>query len=273
MHIRPAAFALLACLLQSAPASPTSGEPIRYHVGFDRDAKTWSVAMTIPLPKAAPFELWIPRWTPGAYHLADFAQNVTTLSAADASGNSMKVTRHEPVVFWTIDPGAATRAVVNYQATPPKEGPLAVLDALEASAIAKTRANVTPCSLLAFVPEWKDRPVEVELDLPADWTVATALDRRADGVFTAPSYLRLEDSPFLMGRRLQVEAFEASGARHEVATLGKTEEETKELAGECEKIVESASRMMGGVPYRRYVFLFGFVGGGGGLEHSYSTLI
>jgi len=230
--------------------------------------------MTVTLRKAAPLELWIPRWTPGAYHLADFAKYVKELSATDASGKPLKVKQNSPVVSWEIDPGEATEVEIRYVGTPTSEGPLGPILELEGSRIAAGRAYLTPCSLLAFVPALQNLPVEVTLELPPGWKVATALDRRDDGTYTAPSYLRLEDSPFLMGRRLAVETFEAAGAIHEVAALGKSEEELKPIAEDCKKIVEAASRMMGGLPYKRYVFLFGFgSGGSGGLEHSYSTLI
>ena len=272
------ALALASLLSQSparTPSAPRADAPAaRYRVKLLMEEKLWDVSMALTLPKPAPFELWIPRWTPGAYHVADFANNVKELSATDAAGHTLKVKKQSPVVSWEIDPGNATEIEIRYQATPTSEGPLAPILELEGSRIAAGRAYLTPCSLLAFVPELQSRPVEVTLELPPGWKTATALDRRDDGTFTAPSYLRLEDSPFLMGRKLVVETFEAAGATHEVAALGKSEDELKPIAEDCKKIVEASSRMMGGLPYKRYVFLFGFgSGGSGGLEHSYSTLI
>lgn len=277
LHALALAFLLLspqASRTASAPASAPSGPPVSYRVSLDAKAKVWKVAMSFTLAAPAPFELWVPRWTPGAYHLADFAQYVTSLSARDASGRELSVVRREPVISWAIDPGTATQVEVVYEATPTAAGALGPILDLEGSRIAARHAYVTPCSLFAFVPELRDRPVEVRLETPAEWSIATALPRRDDGVFTAPSYWRLEDSPFLMGRKLATTSFEVAGVRHEVAALNREGEELDQLAADCKAIVEAAARLMGGLPYRRYTFLFGFLASGsGGLEHSESTLI
>jgi predicted metalloprotease with PDZ domain len=49
----------------------------------------------------------------------------------------------------------------------------------------------------------------------------------------------------------------------------------KAIAAGCQRIVEAGSKLMQGLPYDRYHFLYGFVpeAGGSGLEHSFSTLI
>jgi predicted metalloprotease with PDZ domain len=56
---------------------------------------------------------------------------------------------------------------------------------------------------------------------------------------------------------------------------GKGAADVRAIAAGCQRIVEAGSKLMLGLPYDRYHFLYGFVpeAGGSGLEHSYSTLI
>jgi predicted metalloprotease with PDZ domain len=135
---------------------------------------------------------------------------------------------------------------------------------------------LSPNSLLGFAEGETDRPCEVELVLPEGWKAATALERRGDGVLVAPSWWRLEDSPILFAPDLRSIGFEVDSIPHEVAVLGRDEADARKIAERCRRIVLAGRDFMQSLPYRRYVFLIGFVpesNGGSGLEHSDSTLI
>lgn len=266
------AIGLAAALLQgsSAPA------PVRYDVSPDVKSVKWKVSMALDVPAPGPFELWIPRWTPGGYHLVDFGQFVEEVKAKGADGLEVKVDELDEPVHWKIDPGKSPRVRIDYTARVASTGPFdaTALD-VEANRITDTHAFLNSTSLFAFVPGTLDRPVEVKLELPEGWKAASALVKNEKGLYTAPSYYRLEDSPFLMAADLQVVPFTVAKIPHEVATTGKSASDAKALAEVCEKVVDAGRRVMGGLPYDRYVFLLGFLpeGGMGGLEHSYSTLI
>ncbi len=278
--------ALLALLPQAtaapappvAAAAPASAAAVRYRVSIDREPPRWNVEMTIPRSDAKPFDVWLARWTPGAYHQADFSQFVDSFDALDAAGDRLPVEEDFDPIRWTVRPKSAGAVTVKYRAAIASDGPMdftpLILD-VEGNRIRSDFAYVTGASLFAFVEGELARPAEVAFTLPEGWKIATDLPRDEKGLFRAESWWRLEDTPFTMGSGLQEVAFEVDGVPHRVATLGCSRERAEKLAAQCERIVRAAVAAMGGMPYDRYVFHLGFLpeGGNGGLEHTFSTLI
>jgi predicted metalloprotease with PDZ domain len=191
---------VLAALLQTA-----APRPVRYEVTPDVKSEKWSVVMTIDAAKAAPFDLWVPRWTPGGYHLVEFGQFVDSVKGTDSGGAALTVAEHDEPVHWTITPAKAGPVKIVYTASLASKSPFdaTALD-VEANRITSGHAFLNSTSLFAFVPGELDRPVEVKMNAPEGWKVATVLVKDKDGLYTAPSYYRLEDSPFLMSSDLQV---------------------------------------------------------------------
>lgn len=268
---------------KKAPKLPGEwGDSVRYHVAMNINNKQWEVMMGVSLTgpqftKPKPFEFWLPRWTPGGYHLADFAKFVEDISAEDADGKSLKITEVEEPRHWTIDPGNSTRVVIRYKldhSSPGGFDPNA-LD-MEANRITKRYAFINSTSLFGFVPELLEKPAEFDLDFPENWKVATPLTKNKNGAYTAPNYYRLEDSPLLASPKLIIEEWKVDGIPHALACYGKSESDVKMMAAQCEQIATAAKRLMGSLPYDHYIFLLSFANdsiGGGGLEHTFSTLI
>jgi predicted metalloprotease with PDZ domain len=263
---------LLAALLAAGDETPA-----RYRVVPDFEKGTFAVVATFPRAQAGDLEFWMPRWTAGAYHLADYGRFVKELEAADAAGAELPVARDGDCRF-VVAAGGSGPVTLSWTAeacAPQSVNSRMILD-VEGSRLTHAYGYLSPNSLLGFVKGEQDRACEVELVLPEGWRVATALPRRDDGAFVAPSWWRLEDSPFLFSPTLGRETFEVDGIPHEVAVHGRDAAATKDLAERCRKLAESASDWMQGLPYPRYAFLLGFVAesdGGSGLEHSESTLI
>jgi predicted metalloprotease with PDZ domain len=114
------------------------------------------------------------------------------------------------------------------------------------------------------------------LILPAGWTVTTALDAAPDSQplhFRAPNYDVLVDSPILAGF-LSVHPFDVAGSVHFLVDAGDAGQwDGARAAGDLQRIATVTAGMFGGSPFRRYYFLNVFRRGGGGLEHSGSTLL
>lgn len=263
--------ALLVLGLATAAAGQTS-----YTATPDLGTRTWEVTGRLANPAEAPLELWFPRWTPGAYHLADYGRAVQGLEAADGDGAPLAVERVSDSLFRIAAQGEPV-VHVRYRAASLAGDSFysnGVID-VEANRIRDGYAFLNPPSLFGFAAHGLDEPFELRLVLPEGWRAASALERDAEGDFVAPSWYRFEDSPLLLSPSLRSERFEVDGTPHHVALHGADEQQAARIARACASIAGAASRLLGGLPYERYHFLIGLVpeGGGSGLEHSDSTLI
>jgi predicted metalloprotease with PDZ domain len=121
------------------------------------------------------------------------------------------------------------------------------------------------------------RPHEVRLELPAQWKRAmSGLDAAPDGNlshFRAADYDTLVDTPIVAGD-LSVREFTVEGSKHQLVDAGDYKKwDGQRGAQDLEKIVRETKGYWGVLPFKRYVFLNVFRQGGGGLEHSNSTLL
>lgn len=274
---RPLVFSALLTVGLALTGLPASAQ-IDYSLGFDLGEREWDVEGRIANPDGGDLDYWIPRWTAGAYHLADFGRYVEDgLEATDDEGNPLAVERVSDSQ-WRIGAQGEQRVRVRYRARSISKGTLnedMIID-VESNRIADDYAYVTPVSLFGFVPERIDEPITLEVALPDGWKADTALARDEKGVYHAPSYYRFEDSPLFFSPSHRTIELEAAGRPLGVTVYGKDEAGAREVADTCRAIVQSAAALMGGLPYTHYRFLIAFTPesqGGSGLEHSFSTLI
>jgi len=268
----------LLVLWNGLAAAAPAAEPVRYVVTPLFEEHAWSVEATFPHPAAGDVDFWLPRWTAGAYHLAEYGRFVEKLAATGPDGAALQVERPTPCHF-VIKAGAAGAVTLAYDAracTPRDLNDGMLLD-VEGSRLTPDYGYLSPNSLLGFVPALQDAPCEVELELPEGWKAATALEETGASTFTAPSWWRLEDSPIFFSPTQLTLPFDVDGVPHRVTVFGEDEAHAKAHADQCRKIVEAGRDYMQGLPYRGYHFLLAFVpestGGAAGLEHSESTLI
>ncbi len=115
----------------------------------------------------------------------------------------------------------------------------------------------------------------MELAPPASWkSIATGLDRAPNraSTFTAADFDTLYDSPILMGNQ-ELLQFMVKGVPHDVAVenVAPAVDRPRMLA-DLKRMVETATQLMGEVPYTHYTFLM--IGtGNGGVEHLNSASI
>jgi len=266
---------LLSAFLFASIWTASASAQIDYTLSLDIENKTWTVEGKVTTPGGGEVDFWIPRWTAGAYHLAEFGRFVTKFEAFGTDGEALGFERQGDCQ-WVIAAGERAEIVVRYEAESISKAVFSsgVID-VESNRITPGYAYVNPASLFGFVDGYQEQPIALKIDVPEGWSAATALEQDDEGVYHADSYVRFEDSPILFSPALYEWEGEAGGKPLGVIIHGKSEGEAKEITESCVKIVEAASGLMGGLPYDRYLFLFGFVpeGSGSGLEHSFSTLI
>lgn len=269
MRVLSSAVSLLAI------ASPFVAQ-VDYSLAFEPGGKEWRVEARFEGRGEATLDFWFPLWTPGAYHVAEYGRFVQQLDAFDDQGAALTVERKEPSHFVIGGAAKAKSITVSYRAEPISSALFShdIID-VESNRIAKDYAYVNPVSLFGFLPAREREPVRLALRLPEGWQAATVLEPDEEGRYSAESYLRFEDSPLLFARELDSVRFEVDGKPHTVTVYGRDEDDAQAIADGCKRIVQAGAKLLGGLPYRRYHFLYGFApeAGGSGLEHTESTLI
>jgi len=209
----------------------------------------------------------LPAWAPGYYRVLDYAKNVSNFRATDAAGHALQwervtkntwrvVAANSPVVNLTYDVyGAISFAVQNY--------------------LGEDRALLSPPGTFVHLAGHTNRPATIAIEPPQNWTTfATGLDPVAGRphTFTAPDFDVLYDSPILMGTQ-ETLRFEVQGVPHDIAMENVPPAvDRQKITSDLKKMVETATRLIGDVPYKRYAFLL--IGkGNGGVEHLNSASI
>jgi len=209
----------------------------------------------------------MPVWTPGYYVVGNYARNVSSFSAEDGSGRALpweKVSSNT----WRVASDGERVIVLHYDVY--GDTWFAADSYLDVD-----RAYLLPSGVFLYMPGMIRRPVTVKIQLPPNWKqIATGLEPLTGkaNVFVASNYDVLYDSPILMGNQERLQ-FDVEGVPHYVVLedVPASVDRTKMLA-DLKRMVTSATRLIGAVPYKHYTFLL--TGHGrGGIEHLNSASI
>ena len=254
-----------AFLLLTLPAL-AGAQSVSYTVSMPKPTSSQlHVVMEIRGAKGASADVAMPAWAPGAYSLHWAAKHVQELTAEDGDGKPLEA-RMVDTSVWRIRP-AAPVIRVRYKTY---VGPSAMNDTH--ALIDGTR---TLMYLVGQAPYPAPGAITVAVQAPAGWKTVTGLEQASPGVFTAPDYDTLVDAPIEVSPEIEIVPFDLDNVRYEIVIHARHNYDTAVLAGDTKKVVAEQVRMMGGAPYKRYVFFFhGTSGtGSGGLEHLNSTTI
>ncbi|MDA8192842.1 MAG: PDZ domain-containing protein [Thermaerobacter sp.] len=209
--------------------------------------------------------LSLPVWTPGSYEVRDFARHLFNLAvSADDTVLEVYHAAKNRWLFETVRPGAVR---ITYQVYAFDPG-------VSLSHLDQSHAFWNGAQLFLLVDEYKQLPIELEIQAPPGWIPATGLDRSPDhpGLFRAENYDGLIDSPVEVGTHRTL-SFAVDGKPHSVVLWGQGNEDTERLAADIEQIVRTQGEMFGGLPYAHYTFILHLGDRGtGGLEHLNSTV-
>ena len=237
---------------------------MRYRVSMtEPHSHLFEVEATLEAPGPSPV-LALPVWTPGSYLVREFARHLEGIEADDGAGQKIPVVRLDKHRF-RVDAAGAARVRVRYRV-------YANDPTVRTSHLDGTHGYLNGANLFLYAEGRVDEPVELAVDAPAGWRVATALDG-GPLRFTARDYHELCDSPVEVGTHA-LATFEALGKRHEVAIAGRGHLDVARLAADLKRIVEHLGGLMGGLPYDRYLFILHLSDRRrGGLEHERSTTL
>jgi predicted metalloprotease with PDZ domain len=271
---RAAALAVL--LFAARPARAT----IDYSVSVAHPEKhVFGVTMRVPDVHARVL-LQLPAWY-ALYQIRDFSSHMMQVTAKDEAGSTLPVVKLDKQT-WQVT-GNGTLAV-NYSILWDDPGPFS-------SQLSPDHAFLNLAMVLLYIPDRRAEDTRLMFDdMPEGWRVAVELEAsgagstgsppipvpaagRRTGTYTAPSYDALVDAPVEMGNFAEFR-IEAGGRPIRIVVHGDPGDQSR-LAGALKRIVDYDVSLMGGAPFREYLFLFhvGAMYGGGGMEHANCTAI
>lgn len=223
------------------------------------------VEMTIDENRDRRLELKMATWTPGSYLIREYARHLEGLTAEDADGNQLGITKLNKNT-WEVETGDAKELTVRYRI-------YAFEHSVRTPYVDDEHAAIIPAGVFLYMAD-HDVPSTITFEPYRDWDdIATALPK-VDGnpwVRAAPGIDILFDTPIEIGD-LEVVEFEAAGIPHTLAIQGQGNYDAEELAEPISNIVEACTDIFGSNPNEEYLFILNTTeSGGGGLEHLNST--
>jgi predicted metalloprotease with PDZ domain len=209
-------------------------------------------------------ELILPTWIPGSYLIREFSKNIIQISA-EANGAVIPLERNGKNA-WTIPSSIEGKIIVKYQV-------YAFEKSVRTSYINDDFALINPTSVCLYIEEQINAEHKVKINLPKEWKYVHSGMIEINNEFSARNYDELADSPIILGNH-DIFSFEAAGKNHRIAMAGKCDYDQEKLKTDITKIIETETQIFGENPTENYLFIvLNGASGGGGLEHSNSTVL
>jgi predicted metalloprotease with PDZ domain len=212
-------------------------------------------------------QFYLPAWRPGRYELADYAKNIQSIHFFTAKGvelNFEKTTKS----CWEVEAHGAEEIVVKYTYYANQ------LDA-GAAYVDSTQLYVNPVNCCLYTLEHSYNAIELTLNIPVNYTVATGLQKVKKNVFSALSFDQLADSPFIASATLQSSTYKVRDSSFTVWFQGECKPNWEDVMSDFKKFTNEQMLVFGGFPVIEYHFLFQIlpVKAYHGVEHCNSTVI
>jgi len=256
---------LAAVLYFASPARAT----IDYTVSIAHPERhIFGVTMRIPKVRDQ-VTLQMPAWN-ALYQIRDFSSHMMQVTAKDEEGHPLPLRKLDKQTWSVTANGTVT---ISYPTFWDEPGPFE-------SQLNSDHAFLNFGMVLLYVPDRRAEDTKVEFDdVPEGWRVAVELDGAGTAAghhsvaYVAPSYDALIDAPVEVSRFDEFR-LEAGGRPIRIVVHGDSGDRSR-LTESLKRIVDYDVSLMGGAPFREYLFLF-HVGnnvGGGGMEHMNCTAI
>lgn len=264
-RIWPSAIILATLFCFTSPARAT----IDYTVSLAHPERhIFGVTMRIPNVRDQ-VTLQMPAWN-ALYQIRDFSSHMMQVAAKDDEGHPLPIRKLDKQT-WSVT--ANGNVAVSYSIFWDEPGPFA-------SQLNQDHAFLNFGMLLLYVTDRRAEDTKVAFeDVPEGWRVAVELEAAGgaeghrSGSYVAPSYDELVDAPVEIGH-FDEYRMEAGGKPIRIVIHGDSGDRSR-LMESLKRIVDYEVSLMGGAPFREYLFLF-HVGnnfGGGGMEHRNCTAI
>lgn len=212
-------------------------------------------------------DLVLPSWIPGSYHIVSYAREVRALRAFDRRDDSELPVDRIDKARWRV----TTHGSPHIRATYTVYGHQMITEGFD---LTPEHLFLNAGLCLPYVDGHQTVPVEVQLEVPSDWTVVTELEGLGlePPRYRAPDYDTLVDNPIDAGHPLVV-TIRPAGIPHRISLCGGVGNyELERIEADLTKVVEATVRLVGESPLTSYTFFYHLTDiPDGGLEHAGST--
>jgi predicted metalloprotease with PDZ domain len=208
----------------------------------------------------------LPSWRPGRYELGNFAKNIKNFKVLNDEKQQVafkKITKDS----WEVDTENISTITVSYQY-------YANLLNAGSTFLDENQLYVNPVNACVYSQEQFQNPVEVVLDIPDYWDVATSMNLN-NGVYSVNDFDELFDSPFIASSQLQHRSYESHGTTFNVWFNGEVKPQWTRLLKDFKAFTDKQIATFGEFPVKEYHFLNQIlpVKVYHGVEHLKSTVI
>ena len=267
------AFVLFSVISSTAQNADT----IRYDVSFPNIAHHEAeISVTYDHLKAGePLEVRMSISSPGRYAYHQFGKNVYRVSAKNAQGKLLEVTRVAPET-WQVKGHDGSFTLSYTLFANHADGTYAGIDPLY--------AHLNMPATFMWAKGLEKNPISVQYHLPDNsWKIATQMKSTGSNTFVAPDFQYFMDSPTILGD-LTVKEFtikETDGRSKLIKVVlnrGVKDDVAQNFTTMVEKVVKAEQKVYKELPdydYGEYTFLCGYGPefDGDGMEHRNSTMI
>ncbi|GGI94456.1 peptidase M61 [Shewanella hanedai] len=224
------------------------------------------VSVDFPLSKASELNVQLPVWRTGKYQVLPLADSIRYLSAKDANGAELPVSRTANGE-WTVSLSQPTAVSISYQLYLNKLGQ-------RVGHIDASHAFLDASGTFVYSPEFRNEPIHVAMSVPSDWRSHSGMASGDEAnTFVADNYDVLVDSPIETGINQQ-RRFSADGRDYELVIWGEGNYDVEQMVTDLTKLSGEADAIWDGYPFERYVYMVHATSGASGAtEHLNSTII
>lgn len=205
-------------------------------------------------------------WRPGRYELANYAQKI----------KKFQVSYQEQPVIWN----KTTKDCWSFEAEKPGTYEVSYsfycnqMDA-GGSWSDDTQLYLNFSNFVFEILERKDDPIDIDIVVPEDFKVATALPSLGSNRWKANNYQHIMDSPFLASKELTLFKYEVYGTTFHLWFNGKICFDVNRLITDFKAFTKSQIDAFGNFPAKAYHFIFQLLPYKHyhGVEHAFSTVI
>ncbi|WP_181163794.1 M61 family metallopeptidase [Pontibacter mangrovi] len=259
---------LLLFLLSAVAFGQGHASEMAYTVTMEKPASSvFHVSLSYRGAPQDSVDFKMPAWSPGYYQLLHYAQNLDNFQATAKGSKKLRWQKVDKNT-WRVYTASNSDIQLAYDVK-------ASTAFVAKNYLDATRGYIVPAGTFLHVKDQLNQPVTVTINPYKAWKdVVTGLDSLPgkQNQFTAPDFDVLYDSPFLIGNLERLTPFYVDGKPHRFVGYQLGEFDREQFWQDLQKVVETASGLVGDIPYEHYTFI-GIGPGRGGIEHLNSTTV
>ncbi len=239
---------------------------VKYKLSSDNPNSQYMTIEAIFQVTASETIVHLPTWRPGRYELGNFAKNVRHFQVFNSSKKRLDFKKIDKAQWSVVTNGEKEiKVVYQYYASELNAG---------STFVSEEQIYVNPVNCFVFTDETVHSPVELELNIPEDFQIASNLSCE-NNILQADNYDQLADSPFLASPTLLHNQYEVNGVLFHLWFQGMSKIEWDKLIKDFTAFTAKQIEKFTEFPVKEYHFLFQIVPYHAyhGVEHCSSTVI